>query len=85
MNKEEIITSLKEILFKYFDVSEEFEEENFNKTLTGHFSFNYTDLVYLYILIEKTFSITIDSRQLKGYRCNTINGITKVIMESVLL
>lgn len=85
MNKEIIVEALKDILFEYFDVTEEFKEENFNQTLTELFFFRYTDFVYLYILIEKTFNITINTSMLKGYSFNTINGITKVIMGSALV
>lgn len=85
MNKEEIIRLLKELFSEYFNIKEEFKEENYDKTLTGHFSFISSDLVYLYMLIKETFNITIDSRHLIGKRLNTINGIVKVIMESVLV
>ncbi len=85
MSREKIIDTLKGILCKYFDITEEFRKENFDRTLITYFSFNYVDLVYLYILIEQTFNITIDRRQLKGCKFNTINGIIKVIMESVLV
>lgn len=85
MNREEITCVLKKIFLQYFDIVEEFREENFDKALTGHFFFSYLDLVYLYILIEQEFDINIDSRKLKRYRFNTINGIIKIIMESVLM
>ncbi len=82
MNKDKIIETLKRIFFEYFNIVEEFKEENFDKILIRHFSFNYTDLLYLYILIEKTFNININNRLLKGYKFSTINDITKVIMDS---
>ena len=84
MERKELVRGLKKIFSTYFNINEEFREENFDKILTGYFSFGYSDLVYLYILIEDKFNIAIDSRQLGGYRFNTINDITKIIMESVL-
>lgn len=85
MNREEIIRSLKGIFSQYFNITEDFREENFDKALTEYFFFDYSNLVYLYILVEKTFHIRIDSRQLTGYRFNTINDITKTIRESILI
>lgn len=83
MDKKEIVQSLKKIFSKYFNIDEEFKEENFDKALTGFFSFDYSDLVYLYILIEEIFNITIDGRQLREYRFNIVNGIVEAIMESM--
>lgn len=83
MDKKEIVQLLKKIFSKYFNIDEEFKEENFDKALTEIFSFDYSDLVYLYILIEEIFNITIDGRQLREYSFNTVNGIVKVVMESM--
>lgn len=85
MNKKEIISLLEKIFSDYFNITEEFREENFDKKLTEYFFFDAVDLTYLYILIEETFNITVDGRQLKEYRFNTINGIIGVIMESMLI
>ena len=62
MERKEIVRGLKKIFSTYFNINEEFREENFDKALTGYFSFGYSDLVYLYILIEDKFNIAIDSR-----------------------
>lgn len=82
MDKKEIVMSLKELLSCYFNIKEKFKNENFDKELIGYFLLDYIDLVYLYILIEETFRIKIDSNKLKRYRFNTINGIIRIVEES---
>ncbi len=83
MEKKEIVRGLEKIFSKYFNINEEFREENFDKALTGYFSFDSSDLVYLYILVEEIFNIAIDGKKLREYRFNTVNGIIKTVTESM--
>jgi len=60
------------------------KEENYDLPLTGFdMGISAQSLTYLFVDVVKRYNIKIQSAQIVGYQFNTINGIAKVIWDSL--
>lgn len=82
--KQEIETKLIKILTEKLNHNiKHFEKVNYDEKFTGiNFRFSARDLIYLYYMIEKEFSLIINIKLLSEYSFNSINDITQLIIRS---
>ena len=81
--KEQIYTLLRE---RFFVSDSLLNGEHDDTPLTGKlFNFDGIRMTYLFLEIEKLFSIKIDAAQILHYEFNTINGIIRTIEKQAVI
>lgn len=85
MSHEAIRQKIADVLAGKFGISEEqLAADCWDAPLTGSvFRFSAVDLTYLFLELEKAFSVRIGSQDLDGYKFSTLNKIVTILRKKL--